>query len=126
GTAAGPISLNTRRRYQQERAAHMTRCPICKTCRLPSADISRAACEFAGVNPARFAYSVAGLLDDERADYLTVARQAMTIVLACRIRRRASNNNFMDALGTAFSVVYRHVRALGVARSIREMTEAHA
>jgi len=127
GTKAGRISLDERRTYRHERAAHVERCPICKAERLPTADVARAACKLIHADPAKIAYTTAELSADEREHYQTVAAQAMTLVLGCRVRGRAANADYMDKLGAAFSCWYRHhVAPQGVARSIRQFTQDHA
>jgi len=127
GTKSGRISLDERRQYRRERDAHVARCPICKADRLPAANVARAACKLIHTDPAKIAYTAAELSADEPEHYQIVAAQAMTLVLGCRVRGRAANAVYMDALGAAFSTWYRHLVAPhGVARSIRQLTEAHA
>ena len=123
---AGRIDLDKRRLHRRESDEHVVGCPTCSTVKLPSATTARAACEIAGVDPSTFAFRDGRLIDEEREHYSTVAAQAATLVLAARLRGRASNTDMVDVLGRAFSRTYRHAIAETPARSIREMTVPRA
>src|SRR5437879_3608761 len=82
---AGRIGTDERRLFRHEFDEHVATCPMCDV-RLPPEAIARGACEVAGVDPSAFAFRVAGLNDEEREHYWVVAAQAVTLVLAGRLR----------------------------------------
>jgi hypothetical protein len=127
GTKSGRISLPERRHYRSERDAHISQCSICDATHLPPGDAARAVCKLVHADPAKIAYTAAELTTEEREAYQVAAAQAVALVVGCRMRGLAANVVYMDALGAAFSIWYRHhIEPHGVARSIRQLTEDHA